>query len=164
MAENKKDRVRMYLLLGMSIVLIVVVYFRFIQKKNGEEGTLEPSAAAAAHLEIPEVEFDSLPTGRWGGLPVPQVPRDPFRDLFLPGRGSVIGEGDGSGTPESVSVASLKLRGVVMGGGKPVALINDEFLRLGDTISEYQVIRIDEKEVLLDSGIEIFRLRIEKRD
>jgi hypothetical protein len=164
MAGNKKDQVKMYILLGLSMVLLVVVYFRFAHKKSGQEGTLEPSTAAAAHLEIPEVEFDSLPTGRWVGLPVPRVPRDPVRDLFMPGRGSVEAESEGSGTPGSVSVASLKLRGVVMGGKKPVALINDEFLRPGDRISDYQVIRIEEKEVLLDSGIDIFRLRIEKRD
>jgi hypothetical protein len=53
---------------------------------------------------------------------------------------------------------------VVAGGENPLALINDTFVRTGDSIDGYRVVRIDKKEVFLDSGIETFRLEIRRDD
>jgi hypothetical protein len=66
------------------------------------------------------------------------------------------------GIDEPGLAASLTLRGVVAGGDKPVALINDQFVRTGDRIGKHSVLRIGEKDVLLGSGIQTYRLKIRK--
>jgi hypothetical protein len=43
-----------------------------------------------------------------------------------------------------------------------VALINDQFVRTGDRIGKHSVLRIGEKDVLLGSGIQTYRLKIRK--
>ncbi len=52
----------------------------------------------------------------------------------------------------AIPLSSMELKGTIVGGGKPLAIINDQFVGTGDWIGEYQVIRIGKKTVLLDSG------------
>ena len=46
--------------------------------------------------------------------------------------------------------AGLKLTGTIVGGENPIAIINDQFVRVGDLIDEYKLVSIENKEVILD--------------
>ncbi len=46
----------------------------------------------------------------------------------------------------------LELNGTIVGGNNPVAIINNQFLRTGEWIGGYQVVKIDKYKVLLSSG------------
>ncbi len=164
MTRKKSDQIKTYVLLGLSLVLVVALFFRFTGKRAPEATMQEAPKEAVAELDIPEVDFDSLGTTGLLDQRVREALREPVRDLFLPG--AVLGR---LGTREdasrkTLSVASLKLKGVVKGGGRPVALINDEFVRTGDTVDGYRIVRIEPKEVLVDSGTQIYRLEMKAHD
>jgi type II secretory pathway component PulC len=61
-------------------------------------------------------------------------------------------------------VKSLKLKGVIVGANHSLAIINDKFVRTGERINGYRVIRIGEKEVLLRSGNKTVKLRLASND
>ena len=69
-----------------------------------------------------------------------------------------------AGKESPKAVPSLKLRGAIVGGGKPVVIINDRFLHLGDWIGDYQVVRIGKKEVLLEAGNDKIELGMVKNE
>ena len=46
----------------------------------------------------------------------------------------------------------FKLKGTIVGGARPMAIINDQFVRTDDVIYEYKVVSIGKTSVLLDSG------------
>jgi type II secretory pathway component PulC len=61
-------------------------------------------------------------------------------------------------------VKSLKLKGVIVGDKHSIAIINDKFVRTGERINGYRVVRIAEKEVLLKSGNKTVKLRLANND
>jgi hypothetical protein len=164
MSKERSDKIRLYVLLGLSVVLVVALYFRFTHKGGAEDTGEVPEEASPERLAIPEVDLDVLQSNRLLGQAVRAVLRDPVRDIFVPGGTLGTDEKAQSGAGDSVSLASLKLKGVVAGGRSPLALINDQFVRTGDSVDGYRVVRIDKKEVLLDSGIETFRLELKEHD
>jgi hypothetical protein len=164
MSKAKSDKIRLYVLLGLTLVLVVALYSRFTHKESAEATGEAPEAAPPERLAIPEVDFDSLQGNRLLGRAVRAVLRDPVRDIFVPGGTIGADENELGATGGSVKIASLKLKGVVAGGENPLALINDTFVRTGDSIDGYRVVRIEKKEVFLDSGIEIFRLEIRNHE
>ncbi len=46
----------------------------------------------------------------------------------------------------------MTLKGTIVGGKRPIAIINDRFVRMGDRIGDYQVVEIDKDIVKLSSG------------
>jgi hypothetical protein len=164
MSKERSEETRMYVLLGLTAVLVVALYFRFTHKESAEATAEAPAETAPGRLAIPEVNFDVLQSNRLLGRAVREVLRDPVRDIFVPG-GTIDSDDSELPAPRgSGTIASLRLKGVVAGGKNPLALINDTFVRTGDSIDGYRVVRIDKKEVFLDSGIEIFRLEMQKHD
>ena len=59
---------------------------------------------------------------------------------------------------------TFRLRGTIVGGERPLAIIDDRFVRVGDRIGDYNVIRIRKKDVLLMSDRTKLHLEIQKRD
>lgn len=58
-------------------------------------------------------------------------------------------------TPEAAPPApplNVELKGTIVGGNEPLALINDKFVRLGEKVGEYQVIGITPSAVHLKAG------------
>jgi hypothetical protein len=51
-----------------------------------------------------------------------------------------------------VPIGVLELKGTIIGGKAPMAVINDKFVRMGEKIGEYQIVKIDPNEVVLRSG------------
>ena len=46
---------------------------------------------------------------------------------------------------------SPKLKGTIVGGKRPIAIIDDQLYRMGDQIGEYKIILIGKNKVLLES-------------
>ena len=152
MATNRSDKVKLYVVIGLSFVAACVAYFRFIHKGN-ETGTdiLSPGPE--------ETKFDvsQIEKTKPRGTKVPRLTvadsastyiRDIFVPLQLPTDSEALVRAEQTPAPSGV----LKLKGTIMGGKKPIAIINDRFLGKGERIGEYQIVRIDQNEVLLRSG------------
>jgi hypothetical protein len=74
--------------------------------------------------------------------------RDIFAPVQLPTDSEALIRAEQTPGPSGV----LKLKGTIISGKIPMAIINDKFVRMGERIGEYQIVRINPNEVLLRSG------------
>jgi type II secretory pathway component PulC len=139
-------------------VFIAVGYFRFFQEKKDAM----PSGAAPQPempLVVPDVKNPkSFQDGR---VRIPVAERRPavVRDVFTPGESAPSPEGrppSPDGTPiekqQTAVSATFKLKGTIVADNRPLAIINDRFVRTGDEIEGYRVVKIETKRVWLESG------------
>ena len=47
---------------------------------------------------------------------------------------------------------SLRLKGTIVGGERPIAIVNDTFLRTGDEIDGFKVVWIGTKAIVIEAG------------
>jgi len=163
MAEKKSERVKIYLIFALSIVLIVVVYFRFFHKKKTHAAVPARYKAQVARLVVPQVQLPKAPRARnpEGAVPEPKLAK--VRDIFKPLKAPPPKK-DIQKTKQKPSKAtlSLKLKGTILGGNKPIAVINDRFVHTGDWIADYQVVSIAKDEVALSSNAHQMVLKVLK--
>ena len=148
-----REKIKLYVVIGLLFVAAIVGYFRFAHKiKDPDSGI--------AKLPVEEMKFDmsqiqkSKPKKRSQetGLSVNESLSNNIRDIFTPVQLPTESEPliEAEQAPEPTGV--LELKGIIMGGEKPMAVINDKFVLMGEKIGEYQIVRIDPTEVLLRSG------------
>jgi hypothetical protein len=77
--------------------------------------------------------------------------RTVLRDIFAPVKMDVRAETQAPTEEAQEPVPSFQFGGVIVGGESSLAIINDQFVRLGDWIGDYRVLRIGNKEVVLGS-------------
>ena len=163
MAEKKSERVKIYLIIGLSFVLIVAVYFRFIRKQTTQPPPPALYGDSIARLAVPQVQ--QLPSEQ-GDKPSKRgqrgLGRSIGRDIFEPVKAPPQRETQLRCQEPARPTMSLKLKGTVTGGENPVAVINDKFVYTGDRIGDYEVITIGEDEVVLKSDTHNVVLRILK--
>ena len=164
MTEKKNEQRKLYALVGLGVVLVLVISVRLIGRK-----TTPPIPQKSSPVIIPQ--FNNIPeTGKLRNQhdaesydplnrePVPAV----IRDIFMPLKSSSGTENQHKKQNFSKPGQSLKLDGIVAGGKSPIAIINGTLVFLGDWVDEYQVVRIEKKEVFLDSGKERLTLKMVK--
>lgn len=165
---NAGDRIRIYLVVGLALVLAALVY-RHFKAKPSRTAALSPvgnTSGIAGIADLPPLIPEGLQKAQHRSAKVKELRRDSLRDIFAPMRPlkktahRIIMKGQ----PRVSKAPSLKLKGVILGGGNPVAIINGKLLRLGESIDGYQVVRIEAKEVFLKSGNSTFRLELAKND
>jgi hypothetical protein len=151
MAErNTKETIKRYSVLCLAVVFIAVGYFRFFHEQEKSM-----PAATAAQSEIPLVvpEVKTPSPSRDGRTRVPVTDRWPaaVRDIFSPGEFAPANETtiEQKQTP---APTSFTLKGTIVAGNRPIAIINNRFVRTGDWIEGYRVVKIDTKKVWLESG------------
>jgi len=157
------DRIKIYLMVGLGLVLAALAY-RYVKTKAARTGNLAPTPATATFADIPDLSLlnrESLQTTRLTKANVRESRRDSVRDVFAPLRSLPRGK---SGPKKRRSTqgrtTSLKLKGVIVGGNNSIAIINDKFVRIGERIDGYKVVRIEEKQVFLRSGNKTLKLEL----
>lgn len=152
MPEKKSERIKIYVLILGAVVFVVLGYFQFIHKKPSAVKARTTSNTPFSRLQVPEVDIKIRQTIR-RAKPAAEVSSPAFiRDIFSPVKSSLAGKRPGKLRQSAIPLSSMELKGTIVGSGKPLAVINDQFVGTGDWIGEYQVIRIGNKAVLLDSG------------
>jgi hypothetical protein len=161
MTPKKSEKLKLYIVIGLACVAAIVAYFRFVHKKNGAESDI------AIHPPK-EVKFDVTQIQKIKPKKRPLEPRLPvneslsmnIRDIFtpvqLPTESDPLMQVETSPAPIGV----LELKGTIIGGKEPMAVINDKFVRMGEKIGEYQIVKIDPNEVLLRSGSHEMALQV----
>ena len=166
MAKGKKEQIRIYVMIGLAILLLISGYFRFIHGKSGgnTDRNASPQPQESPQFDIPKVETKDFEEVRLSNPSVHAYLNNTTRDIFIPlnipKKEKVRPTEEAKGKP----VQQLKLKGTIVGGSMPIAIINDLFVRRGEMIGEYKVIWISEKEVLLDSGDDKIKLEILKNE
>lgn len=164
MPEGKRNRIRLLILIGLSVIFVATGYFRFFHKK-GQTEVVPPAASAppAATAAAPGISAGSI-----APMPQPSSPsplqaagplRSTVRDIFAP-RMQPLGEGSSPASQPAASRAGFILGGTIVGGGKPLAIINDQYLGVGSTIGGYRVKNITRKGVTLQSDLDRIELTV----
>lgn len=158
---NNSQKAKMYLIFVLLIVLVVVIYFRFFRKRAGYAAYPAGSQVAVAPLEVPQLHIPDLKTVRSSPSPVSGPTAALLRDIFTPSQSPLINEliKPHAGQP-SRQAATLKLKGTIVGGDKAIAVINDQFVKTGDWLGEYRVVKIGKQEVVLNRGSQKMKLTI----
>jgi len=130
-----------------------------------------PSSVAGTPSSQTQINLDPLKTAqphrlRMSRPTLPEPPRMDIRDIFAPLQLPPKPKPVVQSTPpvfskpmEKAPVVALpapplnvELKGTVVGGNEPLAIINDKFVRLGEKVGDYQVVRITPSAVYLKAG------------
>ena len=152
MPEKKNKPIQIYIVIGMSLVLVIMGYFRFIHNKSISDDDHTLPAAGPAQFDIALVEINKPQKNSIHALPVNEPFSIYIRDIFAPLKSPAASEIQFTEQTPSTPVMSLKLKGTIVGGGIPIAIINDQFVRVGDVIANYKVVKIAGNRVFLTSG------------
>ena len=162
------DRIKIYLVVGLAMVLAALVYRHLKAKPSGSPSPAPPSVTSglAQVTDLAPPVMGSLPKSQPAKAKGKEPRRDSLRDIFAPVRPLYqVGQRITlKGESRVQKAPGLKLKGVIVGGNNPVAIINGKFLRLGERIDGYQVVRIEENKVFLRSGNSTFKLELAKND
>ena len=163
MQEKKNDQIKNYIVIGLAVVFLLVGYFRFVHKKLTHDPGPKPSTAPVSRLQHPQVDPKTSPNARIAKVQFGEPPRKDLKDIFAPVKPQVMEESQPAKPQPSRPVPSFTLGGTIVGGKKPIAIINDKLVRTGDMIGDYRVVRIGKKGVVLDSGNKQIRLTMVKK-
>jgi hypothetical protein len=158
------ERIKIYLAVGLALVLAALVY-RYLHAKASPKESSSPVSAAAPLAEIPQVPLigmESTDTPQPRKFQLEESRRVFLRDIFAPAKplARAAVQSNKSHQPPPKDVSSFKLKGIIVGGKNPIAIINGKLLREGEKIDGYKLIRIDEKEVFLRSGHRTIKLKL----
>ena len=152
MPTKKSEKLKLYIVVGLALVAAVVAYFRFIHKNNAPDAGIATPPPQEVKFDVSQIQKTKPTRPREIRLPVNESLSINIRDIFspvqLPAESEPLIEAEQAPVPTGV----LELKGIIMGGEKPMAVINDKFVLMGEKIGEYQIVRIDPNEVLLRSG------------
>ena len=164
MPEKKSESIKIYIVIGLALVLVIVGYFRFIRKPPANATIESPSVATAVQPDVHSILKKSPQSDTWRKSPTAESLRPIVRDIFVPLKS--LKKTDIRPVDQSPPIPrpSFDLRGTIVGSGKPIAIINDRLVRAGDSIGEYKVVRIGKTKVLLDSGKERIALEMLKNE
>ena len=165
--SKSTGRIKIYLVVGLALVLAALVY-RYLHARTARNRSISPPPATATVSETPELT-DLYPERQQKTQversSIRELRRLFVRDIFAPGKSLPRAKRPTKkGQPAQRQVKSLKLKGVIVGGKHSIAIINDKFVRTGERIDGYRVVRIAEKEVLLKSGNKTIKLRLASND
>lgn len=153
MTGTQNGPVRIYLAIGLAILLVVVLYFRLFHKKSTRLAASVPSGVHVAELIVPQIQIPASQGGQQPQLEANAAACPIKRDIFRPVKLVAPERQAPQSVQESFEPAlSLKLKGTILGSNKPVAIINDQFVRQGDHIGGYRVIGISKDKVVLRSS------------
>lgn len=160
MPEKKNERAKLYVVIGLALVLAVVAYFRFAHKKKVTPAVARtPLPAATLRLDIPQIKIPHRQDAQLHKSAAKEAMRTFIKDIFVPST-APNAEVRFPDQESLKPVPCLKLKGTIVGGENAIAVINDEFVHTGDRIGEYRVVRISEGEVLLMSDIHQMVLKV----
>jgi len=164
MPPDKREKIELLIVIVLALVLATMAYFRFWHKKSSAApdrlaaapSQTEPSATETArHRQSDERVYD-----RPADIALPSINRDIFRPLKIPSAPAGRTRKNKPVKPKPTPVPDLKLGGTIVSGGESIAIINDRFLRTGDTIAAFKVVRIEKDKVQLVSGTKNIELKM----
>ena len=156
MAEKKSDRVKIYITVMLAVVLVISGYFRLIHAKIQKSGKTPAPKPSLASIDIPKIQtklqqvIKQPEQDRFGILQ--SVVKDIFAEPERPAPAQPAPE-ENQAEEIPKPPPPMTLKGTIVGGKRPIAIINDRFVRMGDRIGDYQVVEIDKDRVTLRSGI-----------
>ena len=166
MPKMTVDQIKKYIVIGLSLVMAVVGYFRLIHGKTQPEEIVIPSLSdlTTSEVEMQIVEPVTWQQEDWHSRLVAEPMRPLQRDIFLPAKPLKSVKVKPVAKIPQKPAPKLKLRGTVVGGDEPIAIIDNQFIRTNESIVGYKVIWIGPKMVVLHSGEKKLILELMQND
>ena len=153
MPKKTADQIKMYIVIGLSLAFALVGYLRLIHGKTEPEATTpSPADSTAPESEKQIVEPITWQQADWHVRLAAEPVRPLKRDIFRPAIDLKSRKSEPLVAKSAVLIPKLKLRGTVVGGEKPIAIIDDTFIRKDEWIAGYKVVWIGKRAVVLSSG------------
>ena len=152
MATNKTEKIKLYVVIGLAFVAAIVAYFRFVHKGDQTGTDIVSPRPEEKRFKVSQIEKTKPKGVKVPRLSAADAPSTPLRDIFSPVQLPIESEPMISAEQTPGPSTVLKLKGTIISGKIPMAIINDSFVRMGERIGEYQIVRIDPNEVRLTSG------------
>ena len=155
MPGNNTERIKIYVVIGLSLVFGVVGYFRFFYKKAEADVKSVEQIEVTSKIDLrsvqPTIQDRKRFTKALSTEPFQPIARDIFAPLRPPGRTNVS-RMKGMRKQKPKPLPLLRLKGTIVGGERPMAIVNDRFLRTGDEIDGFKVIWIGTNVIVMESG------------
>ena len=173
MATKKSEKIKLMIVVGLSVVFVSIAYFRFMPQNESSAVAAPAASVAVPQAAIPRIEIknrQSDPAPASSDVIVRRfVKRDIFTPINIPVAEKIktkppAQKPAGQPPPEPIPLPSFKLGGTIVGGDKPIAIINDQFVRTGDSMNGFKVVRIGKFGVQLASKNRIIRLEMIEND
>jgi len=163
---KESERVKIYIVIGLALVLVTLGYFRFAHKKPKRSPNAAPSSATTpvTQFKFSQPEKANLKNTQRRESVVRESTRAVIRDIFAPLKSLPRASRLSTKGASSNRGSSLQLKGVIVGGKNPIAIINDKLVRTGERIGDYTVVRVEKKEVFLRSSYKNIRLKLQENE
>ena len=153
MPKKTADQIKIYIVIGLLLSFAIVGYFRIFHGKTHPEATNTSLANSTAdEFEMQVVEPVTWQQADWHARLAAEPLRPINRDIFFPAKPLKRIKSQPTMEKSPMPAPKLKLRGTVVGAEKPIAIIDDQFIRTNEWIAGYKVVWIGKKMVVLDSG------------
>lgn len=167
MGGKKNTKLKLYLFISLSMVLIISFYFRFLHGRETVKMENTRPDTSIQELFVPKIDHDTEEDTKSLSTIIEDELQTIMRDIFRP----PVTKPQPTETKEVLTEQPvptreplMTLKGTVVGKRSSIAIIDNEFLRVGDRINEYTVEYIGKKKVILDSRGRKLRLEILKND
>ena len=152
MPGKTAERIKVYIVVGLSLVFVILGYFRLFHNKTNAEAKSVTHIESESEFNLSRIESkikNRLQVGEESSIESFQpIARDIFTSLKSPGKAEIPKMQDENLKP----LPPLELKGTIVGGDRSIAIVDDKYLRIGDLIDGFEVVWIGKKEVLLESG------------
>jgi len=164
MPSDKSEKIKFWIVIALTLVMVTVAYFRFWHKAGSPApdrlaAPPAPAGQLTAKITVDE-QSDAQSADRPPEVALPSIKRDIFRPVNLPPAAARRSKKAKPAKSTPAPVPNFKLGGTIVSGGEAIAIVNDRFLRTGDTIAAYRVVRIEKNKVQLASGRKNIELKM----
>ena len=152
MVSEKRDQIKLYIVIGLALVAAIVAFFRFVYAPGDSEDVPVRVASTSVKIEIPQPMTKQSERFQEYEPYADEFSTVNIRDIFQPEialeKFIPTAKIEEKKKPPAPTVA-LELKGTITGGGNHVAVINGRFVRIGEEIEGYQIVNIGPNEVTL---------------
>jgi hypothetical protein len=147
-----REKIKIILLGGLTVIFLLVGYFRFVPNKTVSPKGSERSGPFLPQVQVPDIgaiigrKVDKLPP------PAAEPHRIDIRDIFKPYASPPVEVATPRAKAAEKPAPVMKLKGIIYGHGESMAIINDQFVCKGDRVGEFRVLSIGKNSVRLGSG------------
>jgi len=162
MPNGRSEKIKLYLVIALAVAAVILAYFRFIHKKNDVVVNTTRPPSEEVKFDIHQIAKTSARRRRAPRLPLDDSLSGGIRDIFVPVIPVIEPKPpvqtkqkkapSDTAKKEPAPVVTLELKGTILGGNEPIAIINDKFVRAGEKIGGYEVVRITANTAYLRAG------------
>jgi len=161
MNTENSEKIKLYIVIGLLIVAGIVAYFRFFYKNEDADSKSNLLTTQGIAFDISKIQ-DIKPIKKPQKFQWPSngTSSNTIRDIFAKAELAASPDSRTQVNGSNDSIGVLELKGIIMGGNQPMAVIDDKFIKIGERIGDYQLVKIGSNEVVLQSNSDKKILRI----